>query len=141
VSQAQLLADTSAMIRLLRRGEVLETWGQPVTAGLVTICAVTELELLYTVRSKAEQAEQVDLLRDAFGWTVMPDRSYERALEVQSALTERGTHRSASPVDLLTAAAAELNGLTLLHYDWDFVEVAKVTGQPVKWLADPGSID
>jgi predicted nucleic acid-binding protein len=129
------------MIRLLRHGNLLEAWGQPVEAGLVTTCAVTELELLYTVRSKAERAEQVDLLRDAFGWTVMPDRSYERALEVQFALTERGTHRSASPVDLLTAAAAEIHGLILLHYDWDFVEVAKVTGQPTKWLADPGTID
>lgn len=55
--------------------------------------------------------------------------------------TERGTHRSASPIDLLVAATAEAHGLSLLHYDHDFVRVAEVTGQQVRWLADPGSID
>ncbi|MFF5292876.1 PIN domain-containing protein [Paractinoplanes globisporus] len=71
----------------------------------------------------------------------MPDRIYERAQNVQEGLTERGTHRSPGPVDLLVAATAEAHGLTLLHYDRDFVQVAEVTGQRVRWLADPGSID
>ncbi|MER7003615.1 PIN domain-containing protein [Dactylosporangium sp. NPDC000555] len=70
----------------------------------------------------------------------MPERVFSRAAEVQAAMTARGTHRSAGAVDLLLAATAELSSLTLVHYDHDFDEVAKVTGQPTIWIAPPGSI-
>jgi hypothetical protein len=72
---------------------------------------------------------------------VVPERAFERAAEVQVELTAQGARRSAGPVDLLTAAAAEVHGLILLHYDADFVKVAEVTGQPTRWLAEPGAID
>jgi predicted nucleic acid-binding protein len=36
-------------------------------------------------------------------------------------------------VDLVVAATAELQGLTLLHHDRDFECVAAVTGQPLQW--------
>ncbi|GAA2583305.1 hypothetical protein GCM10010399_11410 [Dactylosporangium fulvum] len=49
-------------------------------------------------------------------------------------------HRSAGAVDLLLAATAELTSLTLVHYDHDFDEIVKVTGQPAVWVAAPGSI-
>jgi len=55
-------------------------------------------------------------------------------------MTARGTHRSAGVVDLLLAATAELNGLALVHYDHDFDEIIKVTGQPAVWVAAPASI-
>ena len=55
-------------------------------------------------------------------------------------MTARGTRRSAGVVDLILAATAELNGLTLVHYDRDFDEISKVTGQPAVWVAAPGSI-
>jgi predicted nucleic acid-binding protein len=51
---------------------------------------------------------------------------------VQEALTERGQHRSAGPVDLMVAAAAELQGLTLLRRDRDFERIAAVTGQALE---------
>jgi predicted nucleic acid-binding protein len=80
-------------------------------------------------------------MRGSVDWVVMPDRVFDRAIEVQTAMTDRGTHRSAGPVDLLVAATAELHRFTLLHYDRDFVRVADVTGQPVRGVAEPGSID
>lgn len=43
--------------------------------------------------------------------------------------------------DLLVAAAAEAEGLTVLHYDADFDLIAGVTGQPVEWVVGPGSVD
>jgi predicted nucleic acid-binding protein len=52
---------------------------------------------------------------------------------VQEALTKRGQHRSAGPVDLVVAATAELQGLTLLHHDRDFECIAAVTGQALQW--------
>jgi predicted nucleic acid-binding protein len=36
--------------------------------------------------------------------------------------------------DLIIAAAAELAGLTVLHFDKDFDLIAGITGQPVEWL-------
>jgi predicted nucleic acid-binding protein len=43
--------------------------------------------------------------------------------------------------DLIIAAAAELAGLTVLHYDHDFELIASVTGQPHEWVVPRGSID
>lgn len=47
---------------------------------------------------------------------------------------KKGEHRSAGPVDLLVAAAAEEAELTLLHYDRDFETIARTTGQPVRMI-------
>jgi predicted nucleic acid-binding protein len=107
---------------------------------VVGVCPVTELELLYSARSKAEREERLELVRAAFAWVAVPDRVYSRAAEVQAAMTSRGTHRSAGVVDLLLAATAELTGLALVHYDGDFEEITKVSGQAVVWVAPPGSI-
>jgi predicted nucleic acid-binding protein len=43
--------------------------------------------------------------------------------------------------DLLVAAAAEADGLTVLHYDQDFDLIAKVTGQRCAWVVPAGTID
>jgi len=141
VSPLRFLLDTSALVRLLRQPATRVRWEQQITAGIVAICPVTELEILHTARSKADRDELVDLLAAAFCWVPMPDRAFARATEVQAELTSRGTHRCAGPVDLLVAAAAELHSLVLVHYDHDFDRIAEVTGQGMSWLADAGSID
>jgi predicted nucleic acid-binding protein len=140
MSVASFLVDTSAVIRLLRAPDIRRRWEQQITAGLVAICPIVELEILYTARSPAHRTELVNLLRAAFGWVAMPERVFERGGEIQEALTARGTHRSAGAVDLLIAATAELNSLVLVHYDRDFDRVAEVTGQGTEWLADAGSL-
>ena len=56
-------------------------------------------------------------------------------------LADGSEHQGPSAVDLLVAAAAELSGLSLLHYDHDFETIARTTQQPTTWLAAPGSID
>ena len=124
-----------------RSGYKIRTrWAQQIAAGLVAVCPVVELELSYTARSKADRDELVELLHTAFGWVSMPVRVFDRAAEIQVALTERGAHRSAGAVDLLVAATAESHGLVLLHYDRDFEQVGAVTGQPTQWLAASGSL-
>ncbi len=135
------LADTSALVRFLRNAEARGEWRNKIEDGYVATCAISELELLYTARSKVDLDRQLALIRRSFSWVVMPERAFECAAQVQAALAEIGAHRSAGPVDLLTAAAAEFHGLTLLHYDNDFVQVAKVTGQPIRWIAEPGSLN
>jgi len=39
------------------------------------------------------------------------------------------------------AAAAEEQGLIVLHYDADFDIISKVTRQPVQWVVPAGSVD
>ncbi|MEU8887179.1 PIN domain nuclease [Streptomyces sp. NPDC048442] len=129
--------DTSAAVRLLTSKEFDERWGQALDNGLIALCDLTELEMLYSARSGADRYAKQERLRRLFSWTPMPDGIYVRAREVQQLLTDNGEHRSAGPVDLLVAATAELSGLVLLHYDRDFETVAARTGQPTSWLAEP----
>src|SRR5262249_41369439 len=113
---------------------------QQIAAGLVAICPIVELEFFYTARSKADREELSDLIEATFVWTPMPDGVFARATDVQALLTDRRTRRSASAIDLLVAATAELARLTLLHYDRDYDQIALATGQPCTWLATPESI-
>jgi predicted nucleic acid-binding protein len=57
-----------------------------------------------------------------------------RAREVQAALARRGDHRGPSPVDLITAAAAESVDAELWHCDRHFELIAQVTGQRIRGL-------
>jgi predicted nucleic acid-binding protein len=140
MTPVRFLIDTSALVRLLNSSDVRGRWQPHIVAGVIGVCPITELEFLYSARSKAEREEWLELLNSTFAWVAVPDRVYLRSAEVQAALTARGTHRSAGAVDLLLAATAELNGLALVHYDHDFDEIVEVTGQPTAWLAPPGSI-
>jgi predicted nucleic acid-binding protein len=130
---AQFLIDTSALARLMRSGAESFGWDQAVAAGLVAICRITELEFYYSARSAKDRESLIVDLRSAFGWVPVHDRAFDRAWEVQGELTDQGQHRSAGPVDLVVAATAELFGLTLLHHDRDFVTIAGVTGQALRW--------
>jgi len=126
MTPARFLTDTSALVRILRDEAVRARWEHEITAGTVAVCPIVELELLYTARSKADRDELLELLQATFVWVAMPDRAFGRAAEIQAALTDRGAHRSAGAVDLLIAATAELHGLTLVHYDRDFDQIAQV---------------
>lgn len=139
MSLANYLADTSALVRLMRDPLARSRWEHQVAAGLLAICPLTELEFLYSARSAADRAWLAEQLHAAYIWMPMPDRIFARAGHVQSELTARGIHRSAGAVDLLIAATAEAHDLSLLHHDRDFDQIARVTGQPMRWLAPPGT--
>lgn len=100
----------------------------------VAICDITELEVLYSARSAADRARLKAALDAHYVWCPMPDGIYRRSRIVQEQLATKGEHRSAGPVDLLVAAAAEEAGLTLLHFDRDFETIARTTGQPVRMI-------
>jgi predicted nucleic acid-binding protein len=133
VNAAQFLIDTSALARLMRTDAEQYGWDQAAAAGLIAVCPITELEFFFSSRSAADRARGIEDMRALFGWAPVDDRSYDRAWEVQELLTRRGQHRSAGPVDLVVAATAELQGLTLLHCDRDFECIAAVTGQALQW--------
>ncbi|MFE9457661.1 PIN domain nuclease [Streptomyces californicus] len=132
MSVADYLIDTSAIARVLLRRST-EEWERRIGAGLVAMCDLTELELLFSARS-AEDRERLQARLAQFAWCPMPDGVFRRARSVQEQLTAKGEHRSAGPVDLLVAAVAEEAGLVLLHHDRDFETVARTTGQPTRML-------
>ncbi len=130
---ADYLIDTSALARVLL-GQSTAEWDDRIGAGLVALCDITELEVLYFARSAADRERVKRTLNAHYTRCPMPDGIYRRARVVQELLTTKGEHRSAGPVDLLIAAAAEEAGLTLLHYDRDFETIARTTGQPVRMI-------
>ncbi|MEV4915685.1 PIN domain nuclease [Streptomyces tirandamycinicus] len=130
---ADYLIDTSALARVLLAQNTAE-WDDRIAIGLVAICDITELEVLYSARSAADRARLKEALDAHYVWCPIPDGVYRRSLVVQEQLSAKGEHRSAGPVDLLVAAAAEEAGLTLLHCDRDFETIARTTGQPVRTI-------
>jgi len=136
MSPALYLIDTSGLFRILQE-QHRQAWADQLASGVIATCPIVELEFLYSARSRADRTEKRRILEAVFGWVPMGADAYERADEVQQALTERGQHRSAGPVDLLIAATAERERLILLCDDRDFELVTSVTGQPVRRVGDP----
>lgn len=131
------LADKSALARM-REASVASRVGPLLQDRLVATCPVIDLEVLYSARSPVDY-ERIRAERRALPTCPITAEVTDRALDVQRMLAAHGRHRVPLP-DLLIAAVAELNDLTVLHYDADFDRIAGVTGQPVSWVAPPGSI-
>lgn len=138
MSAPRYLIDTSVWARasIDEVGERLESL---YLAGRAWTCKVVDLELVYSARQRdvSQVLEQRKVLPEA---PLTPEVT-ERALEVAGLLATKGWHRGGKPTDLLVAAAAELRGLCVLHYDADFERIAKVTGQPMEWIAAAGTLD
>jgi predicted nucleic acid-binding protein len=135
VTPALYLIDTSGLFRILQ-AQLRKAWSDQLAAGVIAVCPIVELEFLYSARSLADRLEKQRLMTDLFGWVSMHDGAYERAQDVQQMLTEIGAHRSAGAVDLLIAATAERERLTVLCDDHGYLTIARVTGQPVKLVGD-----
>ena len=135
----RFLIDTSALARYPK--PVVRAVVEPLhNSGLLAVCGAVELEVLRSARSKADHERIRDEIR-GFDWLATPDEAWDRALQVQAKLVGVGNWRALSVSDLLIAATAERHGATVLHYDGDYDMVAAVTGQPVKWVAAPGTAD
>lgn len=112
-----------------------------IEAGLVGLCRMVELELLFSARGPDDYARRQQQLRDGFESLAMPDEVWDRALEVQATLARDSAHRGAALPDLLIAATAERHGVTVLHYDHEYDLIASVTGQQVRWIVPRGTAD
>ena len=136
---ARYLADTSALARL-RHPPVAEALGPLIEAGLVATCGVIEFELAWAARTSAE-LDELRADRDAgYEWLATQDEDWRRALQVHAELWRSGQMRSVGLPDLLVAAVAEREHVTVLHYDADYDLVAQVTGQPVRWVVPRGTV-
>lgn len=136
---ASHLADTSALARL-RHAPVAAVLIPLIDAGLVATCGVIEFELCWATRS-SEELEQLRADRDiGYEWLATRDEDWLRALDVQAALWRGGRMRAVGFPDLLVAAVAERERVTLLHYDSDYDLIAQVTSQPAQWVVPRGSV-
>ncbi len=135
--EPQYLADKSAITRF-RNPLVVDRYGDFLAQGRVASCPIVDLEVLYSARSLKDYEDTSHERRSLPTYPVTPETT-DRALEVQHLLATKGRHRLPIP-DLLVAAVAELNDLTVLHYDADYDRIAEVTGQRTEWVAARGSL-
>jgi predicted nucleic acid-binding protein len=136
---ATYLADTSALARL-HHPVVAAVLAPLIDAGMVATCGVIEFELGWATRSSAE-FDQLRTDRDTgYEWLAVQDEDWRRAVDVQAALWRSGRMRAVGFPDLLVAAVAERERVTLLHYDGDYDLIAQVTTQPVQWVVPRGTV-
>ena len=130
--------DTSVITRI--RHDPIRAAIEPLAAqGSLARAGITDLELGYSARSAKEWDETIAAL-GAFELIETSAGHMRRARQVQRLLAAKHQRGRKVP-DLLIAAAAEANDLAVLHYDADYDRIAKVTGQPMEWVVQAGSVD
>lgn len=133
------LADTSAWARSGKPG--FEWFAPALEDGLIAVCDQVAMELLWSARDATDfRATEAALL--ACPWFAVEPSDWQEARRVFGDLAARGPlhHRQVKIPDLLIAAVAARNGLTIVHYDSDYEIIASVTGQSVRWAAPRGSV-
>ena len=133
------LADKSALTRRSTRPEVRAVVEPLLLAGRIATCAIIDLELLYSAPTPKIYRALANAL-SGMARVAIDEAVMDRALEVQGLLAVKSQHRGVPLPDLMVAAAAELNGLVVLHYDADYDRIAKFTGQPTKWVVAQGTV-
>lgn len=132
------LLDTSVLTRL-RQPTIRAALEPKAQRGSLARAGISDLEIGYSARNAAEWDELANAL-DVFELVETTSEHLRRARQVQRLLAEKH-HRGRKVPDLLIAAAAEARGLTVVHYDTDFDQIANVTGQSCEWVVPPGSVD
>ena len=136
---APCVIDTSAAARM-PHPSVAAVLSPIIELGLVATCAPLDFEALYSART-SDDYEAIRRDRSlAYEYLPTDDVDWRRAFEVQRELARRSQLRSVGMPDLLIAAVAERHGVTLVHYDSDFDTIAAITGQPMAWAVERGSV-
>lgn len=132
------LLDTSILTRL-DRPSVRDAIEGLAEDGHLARAGISDLEVGYSARSGEEWDRIADALK-TFELIETDSNHLRRAKQVQRLLAAKHQRGRKVP-DLLIAAAAESEGLTVLHYDADFDRIAAVTGQSCEWVVPAGSVD
>jgi predicted nucleic acid-binding protein len=139
VAIARYLADKSAIARW-HHPPVRTVLTPLIEQGLIATCGITELEVLFSARGKADYNQLAADRRHAYEWLPTEDNDLRRALSVQAELADHGQLRAVSLPDLIIAAVAERHRVCVLHYDEDYEHVAGITGQATRWVVPQGSV-
>jgi predicted nucleic acid-binding protein len=135
------MVDTSVWAWAQRVPGVREQLNRSAASNEVWGCHPVLFELLYTARNAAEYAH----IRGEYArYPRVPvdNDVWERAVDVNEQMARQGGmhHRQVRQPDLLIAAAAELAGIPVLHYDADYDRISEITGQPMQWVRPRGSL-
>ena len=136
-TSAPLLADASAWARV---SVYPDEWLASLGAGRIVTCVVTQLELLYSARTRDDVVElDADLgqLREL----PITRGTLAAAKRAVVELADRGAdgyHRVPPPDAILAACAAE-HGCAVLHYDAHYDRLAKVLAFESIWAAPRGT--
>lgn len=134
----KFLVDTSVLKRL-SRPEVRKVVEPLAISGQLGRARISDLEVGYSARNASQWDELIEAL-DVFHMVETTANHLHRALQVQRLLAERSQRGRKIP-DLLIAAAAEEVSLEVLHYDSDFDQIARITGQVCRWVVPSGSLE
>ena len=133
------LADTSAWTNRHKADGVEADFEASLLAGEIALCPPVAMELLWTARSRQEFHDLREEF-DALPHIEVRAEVWRRAIDVWEALAARGRIRQVKWIDFVIAAAAEVAGVGLCHYDRDFDVIAGVTAQPVRAIAPLGTL-
>jgi predicted nucleic acid-binding protein len=133
------LADTSAWTNRHKSPAVEDDFETRVVADEIATCPMVVMELLWTAQTGTE-FEELRLDLAALHQFPINEPTWDRAVEVWHELVRAHRHRQVKIADFLVAAAAEIAGVPVCHYDADFDAIAEVTGQPMRAIAPIGSL-
>ena len=134
----RFLLDTSVLTRLSNTAVYTAIEPNAERDELARV-GISDLEIGFAARD----APEWDQLAEDIAFCHLVETTADhvrRAREVQRLLAVKH-QRGRSVPDLLIAAAAEANSLTVLHYDANFDLIAGVTGQPCQWVVARGSVN
>lgn len=138
MTETAWLIDKSALARLEASPDA-ELWSRRIERGLIQIATATVLEIGHSAQSTSDWTDRIEMppvsLMPLASVTPAAER---RGVEVQRRLAQAGQHRAPSVPDLLIAAIAEVDRLSVLHVDKDFEVIAGDTGQAIERLRTSG---
>lgn len=137
----RFLFDTSALMRAAKNPDVLKIIEVAIDDGVAATCDTVDLEIGYSARDAATLKTLRASRQEHYVHLPVTPGVGARAMEIQELMAQRGLHRAAGAMDLMTAAIAEAHRAIIVHYDADFEYIALVTGQRQQWVAPRGSID
>jgi hypothetical protein len=138
--QDSVLADTSAWMHARRDPRAHELLLAAIGRGELAWCWPVRYELTIDARG-AEGIGAVDRTFEGLR-EVAVDRTVQRAvLSAMRELAEGGSHGAhrLPLTDLTVAAAAQVSGLDVLHYDHHFERLGELLGVKTMWIAEPPS--
>lgn len=135
----RFLLDTSVITRLALSPVRARVGQLVVEDDRIGRASISDLEIGFSARNALEFDSFVGAL-DAFELVEIEPQHFHRALQVQRLLASRGLRGRKVP-DLLIAAAAESQTMTVVHYDGDFDHISAITGQPTSWVVPAGTVD
>jgi predicted nucleic acid-binding protein len=139
MTEAAYLVDATVLALRGQHDLVEQRFDSLLIEGRLALCQMALLEYL---NDAPDPGSYERLWTNLHGqpWVDITTEAMDRSLDVHRELAKKKQHRSTKLRALIMAATAELAGLTVLHYDEDYDRIAKITGQPVEWIAPKGSL-